>query len=74
MGDPDQLFTYRVLKNPPPGGGGNKLKRDAVNVINAIDSKDIARVIVVVREDDQRSGMMGQKTKAARGKGTAKKR
>jgi hypothetical protein len=63
MGDPDQLFTYKELTSPPPGTGGKKMKQRAVNDITAIDDKDIARVIIVVRTG--KTGGKGAKKKYA---------
>jgi hypothetical protein len=66
MGKPDQLFTYEELKSRPPGKGGDKLKRDAIKSIRAAASKDIARVVIVTRQDAPQKARKRRK-KSARG-------
>ena len=51
MGGPGQLFSYKELKSLNEKDG-DKLKRDAKLAIEGASSKDIARVIIVVREDN----------------------
>ncbi len=66
MGEPGQLFTYKELKSRPPGNQGNKLKRDAVKAIRAAASKDIARVVIVTRQDAPRKARKRRKKSARR--------
>ncbi len=49
MGDPGQLFTFEELKSRTEKDG-EKLKREAINRIQAAAAEDIARVIIVTRK------------------------
>ncbi len=48
MGNPGQLFKYTELKALSEEQG-EQLKNDAIDAIKAESSKDISRVIIVVR-------------------------
>jgi hypothetical protein len=65
MGEPGQLFTYEELKSRT-ASQGNQLKRRAVQKISAAAAKDIARVIIVTRQDTPKKGRKRRKKRARR--------
>jgi hypothetical protein len=50
MGGPGQLFTYKELKSRT-AKQGKRLKQDAARLLAGAADSDIARVIVVVRDN-----------------------
>jgi hypothetical protein len=64
MGGPGQLFTYKELKSRT-AKQGEKLKKDAARLLAAAAARDIARVIVVVRDTPTKAGK--RRKKRARG-------
>jgi len=65
MGGPGQLFTYKELKSRNAKQGA-ALKRRAARAIAGAVAADIARVIIVTRQDAPRKTRKGSKKRSPR--------